>query len=183
MQPGPEPTPIPRSRHPERGDDTLSKTETSGARRYPERGAGINQTNLPNVTTKTTQTPGLNPSEGRHLRRDSQPRYSSRLDIIRAVDMLINIILVGSPCTTSPYLSPSESCANHVTKLVDLSTASYSRLSILQDLHSGTQYIPCRLIRRTAFVSVTNRAIVCIRTTALQAMILAMDVMQGACTG
>jgi len=58
-------------------------------------------------------------------------RSSRRLlfAIVIATGILINIVLVASYCTTSPCICPSESCANHVPKCIDLQAASYSRSS------------------------------------------------------
>ena len=54
---------------------------------------------------------------------------------IHATGILIDIILVGSSCTTSRCLSPSTSYANHVTELDDLRAAFNSRSSIPPDPH------------------------------------------------
>ena len=58
---------FPRSRHPERGDDTLSKIETFGARcRHQQR----NQTTKPKSSAGTCAETQI---ERRDLRRDSIP--------------------------------------------------------------------------------------------------------------
>jgi len=82
----------------------------------------------PPVSSSTSYSSRLT----RYPRRRHPHRHRTRrvlLDI-HAAGILIDITLVGSYCTTSHCLCSSESCVNHVTKLVGLRATSHSRSSL-----------------------------------------------------
>ena len=127
------------------------------------------------------------------------------LAIVLAASTLTDIVLVTVYSTTSQCLCHSESCANHVTKLAIILTASYSLLSSPRLTSSHRHHVllaivltagvliaillivivliaSCRICQ-LSFVSDTQSNATRIKTALLHVMIAAMGVMLGAFAG
>ena len=127
------------------------------------------------------------------------------LAIVLATGILIDIVLVTVYSTTSQCLCHSESCANHVTKLAIILTASYSLSSSPCLTRSHSRHVLLAIVLAAGvliaillivvvlitschicqpfFVSDTQSNATCVKTALLHVMIAAMGVMLGTFPG
>jgi len=142
-----------------------------------------------------SSTPRLTRSHSRHI----------LLTVVLSASTLIDIVLVTVYSTTSRCLCHSESCTNHVTKLVIILAASYLLSSSLCLTCSHSCHVllaivlaagvliaillivivliaSCRICR-LSFVSGTQSNATCVKTAVLHVMTAAMVVALGAFAG
>ena len=142
-----------------------------------------------------SSSPRLTRSQSRHV----------LLAIVLAAGVLIDIVLVTVYSIPSQCLCHSESCANHVTKLAIILTASYSLSSLPRLTHSHSRHVLLAIVLtadvliaillivvvliaschicQLSFVSYTQSNAMRDKTALLHVMIVVMGVTLGAFAG